>query len=374
MKIIQISPRDRRYIRAFIHFPFDLYQHTPQWVPPLWIDMRKIFKPAYPFYQYGDAAFLLAVDDDGKVVGRLAIANNHRYNAFHQTKTAFFYYFETIDDVQVAQNLFLHGYKWAQDQGLNHILGPKGLTVLDGFGLLVKGFEHQPAFGHPYNPPYYQSLIEHLGFTKVRDIYSGWIDRNTPVPEKILKAANLVEKRLGFTSPVLKTKAEIRSVISDIKTLYNDSLAVPSGNPPITDDEMDSMVGQLLWIADPKLVKLIYKGDKAVGFLMIYPEIGAALQRIKGRLFPLGWLQIILESKRTNWVNLNGIGIIEEYQRFGGTAVLYNEFHKSVLESDQYTYAELLQLREDNVNSLLEAANVEVNFHKTHRLYERTLE
>jgi len=373
MQIIQFHPGDRKQQKDFIEFPFKLYQDTPQWVPPFRMGMRKLFKPDYPFFAYGEAGFFLALDENGNVLGRLAAANNYRYNDFHESKTAFFYYFETVNDLSVAQGLFNHAFEWVKDQGLNHVLGPKGFTVLDGFGMLVKGFEHQPAFGQPYNLDYYPELVEALGFTKVKDIFTSRMDRSTQWPEKILKAAKLVEKRMGFYAPELKTKSELKKVINDFKRLYNDSLAVPAGNPPITDEDMEIMVSQLLWIADPRLVKLIYKDGKAVGWILAYPDIGAALQRTKGRLFPLGWLQILLESKRSHWIDLNGIGIIEEYQRFGGTAVLYNEIYKSVMSFDQYDYAELLQMREENMKILMEAANLDLDFHKMHRLYEKHL-
>lgn len=373
MEIIQISSHDRRNQVAFIQFPFDLYQQTPQWVPSLRMEMRKIFKPSYAFYGYGEAAFFLVKDDQGKVIGRLAAANNHRYNNFHGTKTAFFYYFEAENDPAIAEGLFARGFEWAKSQGLTHILGPKGFTVLDGFGMLVKGFEHRPAFGQPYNPAYYPSLAEGLGFMKVKDIYTGCISRDTRFPEKVLKAAPLVEKKVGFHAPELKTKAALKQIIQDFKRLYNDSLAVPAGNAPLTDEDLETMVSQLLWIADPHLVKLIYKDGEAVGWLLGYPDIGHALQRCKGRLFPFGWLQIMLEAKRTHWIDLNGIGIIKEYQRLGGTAILYNEIYKSVTNFKQYDYVELLQMREENINILLEADSFEIDFHKTHRLYEKAL-
>lgn len=373
MKIIEMPPRNRRYEKAFINFPFELYKNTPQWVPPLRMDMRKIFKPGYAFYQYGKAAFFLAVTDAGKVLGRLAVANNSRYNAFHHTKTAFFYYFETIDDLNIAQALFSRGFEWADSQGLDRVLGPKGLTVLDGFGMLVKGFEHRPAFGQAYNPPYYPELVEAMGFTKVQDNFTGWVDHKIEIPEKFSRAANLVKKRMGFYTPLFTNKQELRAVIEDIKHLYNQSLAIPAGNPPITDEDMQTMVDQLLWIADPRLVKMLYKEGEAIGWMLSYPDVGAALQRINGRLLPFGWLEILRESKRSNWVNMNGIGIVEEYQRLGGTAVMYHDFYQSVMESEQYEYAEMLQIREDNINSLLEVANVDVTFHKTHRLYEKHL-
>lgn len=373
MKTILFDIEDRRNRNAFIDFPFKLYQNTPQWVPHFRMEMRKIFKPDYAFYNYGEAAFILVRDEDGEVLGRLAVANNHRFNNFYKSKTAFFYYFEVIEDKAVAEALFNRGFEWARQQGLDRVLGPKGFTVLDGFGMLIKGFEHQPAFSQPYNLPYYPGFVETLGFTKFKDIFSGWVDRSTHFPEKILKAAELVEKRVGFHAPMLKTKAELRRVIDDFKRLYNDSLAGPAGNPPLTDEDMDNMVSQLLWIADPHLVKLIYKDARPVGWILGYPDIGKAIQHTRGRLFPFGWLQVLIESKRTPWIDLNGIGIIEEYQRLGGTAILYKALYDSVTSFNQYNYGEMLQMREENIRIFLEAANLDIEFHKVHRLYEKSL-
>ena len=371
MNVIQIKSDDRKNINKFIDFPFKLYQNTSQWVPPIRSDIRKIFNPNYAFYSYGDAAFFLAQDQKNEVLGRLAVANNYRYNDFHKTKTAFFYYFESIDDPQVVAALFSEGFDWVKSKGLNHLLGPKGLTVLDGFGMLVDGFDQQGVFGQAYNLPYYQRLIEGLGFSKVKDIFTGYIDRSTEFPEKMLKAAEIINKRIGFWSPKMESKADLKPVIGDFKMLYNNSLAGPAGNPPITDEAMEAMVSQLLWIADPKLVKLLYKDDRPVGWMLGYPDISRALQKTKGRLFPFGWLRILIESKRTNRILLNGIGIIEEYQRLGGTAIMLSELYKSLKDDDQYDYAELLQMRKENINIMLELSRFDIQFHKTHRLYEK---
>jgi hypothetical protein len=64
------------------------------------------------------------------------------------------------------------------------------------------------------------------------------------------------------------------------------------------------------------------KGDEIVGFLFGYPDPSAAIQRCKGKLFPLGWLAILIELRRTRWINLNGAGLLEKYRGSGGTALL----------------------------------------------------
>ena len=373
MKILQFHPSNRHYRNAFIKFPFELYKDTPQWVPPMRWEMRKIFKTNYAFYNYGEAAFLLALNDQDEVVGRLAVANNHRYNDFHKSKTALFYYFEAVDNWAVVEGLFKSAFTWVRDQGLNHVLGPKGFMVLDGFGMLVKGFEYQPAFSQTYNLSYYPGMIERLGFTKIRDIFTARVDRSTRWPEKIARAAKIIKKRRNIRAPELKNKAELRQFVDDLMLLYNESLAGEAGNPPLTEDDMANMVSQILWIADPRLVKMMYKDDQPIGWMLAYPDIGKALQRTQGRLFPFGWLQILIESKRSQLIDFNGIGIIEDYRRLGVTAILINEIFKSITSNDQYQYGEFLQFREENINSLLEASNVDLDFHKTHRLYEVNL-
>ena len=42
MEIIQFEPEDRINRDKFINLPFKLYQNTPNWVPPLDMDIRKI--------------------------------------------------------------------------------------------------------------------------------------------------------------------------------------------------------------------------------------------------------------------------------------------------------------------------------------------
>lgn len=374
MKLIEFEPQEKRYQKGFIEFPFKLYANTPQWVPPLRIDMKNIFNTKkHAFYESGTAHFILAFDDSGQTIGRLAVMESQRYNAYFKTKAAFFYLFEAIDDFSVVKALFNSGFNWAVERGLTEMIGPKGFSVMDGFGTLIKGFEHRPAFGHIYNPPYYPTMLEQLGFKKKWDAYTGYMDRTSKIPDKIFQVAELVQKKRNFRVLEFKSKAELRSFVPDLKTLYNKSLADDSRNMPLSDADMQTMVNQFIKFADPKLIKLIYKNDKAIGFLLAFPDISKALQRCNGRLFPLGWIYLLRELKQTKCVNFNGAGLLEEHRRIGGTALLYAEIYKSATSSKNYTYAEMLQVRDNNPNMMLEWENVGVELRKIHRFYQRQL-
>lgn len=380
MHILQLDLGNKKQVDDFLRLPFSIYRDSPQWVPPLQTDERLRLNPKrFPFYKHSHASYLLAFDGT-RPIGRLAILDNSRYNEFNKTKAAFFYLFECENNMKAATALFEAGFAWARSRGLDQIVGPKGFTPLDGFGLLVKGFEHCPAFGLPYNPAYYADLIEAQGFVKEGESVSGYLGTGVQFPPRIHALAERLAKRRGLHILRCNTRRDLRTLVPHLKELYNNSLGGTQGTVPLTDEEIDSMANQLIWLADPKLVKLVMKVEdplqgegKAVGFLLAYPDVSAALQRTRGKLFPFGWLTLLLELRRTDWININGAGLLPEYRGLGGTAILYSEMFKSVTENPRYEHAEVVQVGVENENMQREMENFGIDFYKTHRTYRKEL-
>ena len=374
MEIIHLNPANRKRVRDFLSLPFRIYRDIPQWAPPLAMDERARLDPRrYPFYRHSAAAFFLAYES-GQAIGRLAVLDNRLYNDYNHEKTAFFYLFECENNLAAARGLFTLAFDWARRRGLNKIFGPKGFTALDVLGLLVKGFERRPAFGLPYNLPYYPELIEALGFEKANDILSGYMSADIQFPQRIHKLSARIQQRRGLHIARFRTRRELRAMLGNLKALYNGALAGAQGGTPITDEEVKALADQMLWFADPKLIKVVMKDHQPVGFLFAYPDISAALQRTKGRMFPFGWLALLLELRTTDWININGAGMIAEYRGSGGTAILYSEMFKSVTENQRYHHAEVVQIGMENEKMQRELQNFGIDFYKMHRLYRRSLQ
>lgn len=374
MNIIPINPDSRQDQKRFLDLPFHLYRDIPQWVPPLSFEARRIFdRKRHPFYQNGEAGFFLALDERGATCGRIAVLHNRAYNAFNNEQSAFFYLFESRNDAEVSGALFERAESWARGKGLNKLIGPKGFTALDGLGLLIKGFEHRPAFGLPYNPPYYSGLVEGAGFIPCGDMVSGYLDpRRMILPEKVERLAELIQQRRGMRVVRIQNRRELMRIIPELQKLYNDSLEGTTGNIPLTQDDLRAMASQLLWFANPRLIKLIRKEDALIGFLLAYPDISAAVQRCRGRLFPLGWVDLLLEIKRTRWVNINGAAIVEKYRGSGGTALLFKAMYDSILAGG-FEHADLVQVGTDNEKMQLELRSLGIDFYKCHRLFEKNI-
>jgi hypothetical protein len=123
-------------------------------------------------------------------------------------------------------------------------------------------------------------------------------------------------------------------------------------------------------VADPKLIKVIAHGDEVVGFLLGFPDLSAALQRAKGHLFPFGLIDLLLEQKRTDWIALNGAGILPEFQGRGGNALLYVEILKNMKEG-RFLHADLTQVAETAVQMRSDLVNVGGKMYKNHRVFRK---
>jgi GNAT superfamily N-acetyltransferase len=386
--IHEINTRNRAQVRRFLDFPFRLYQDCPRWVPPMAGDARlQLDRQRHPYYRHSDASFFLATTN-GETVGRIAVLEHRRYsnatraqakpNLSQQGQSdrpkgdAFFYLFEAVDDAEVSQALFKASEAWARQRGLAYLIGPLGFAAGDPLGLLVEGFEHRAAMGISYNYDYYGPLVEAHGYRKDFDLLSYHLTDQMQFPEKIHYLAEQVKRRRKFRIVTFRSKRELRTLIPRIKQLYNQTLGAFEGNAPLTEAEIDAVAERMISVAEPQLIKVVMRGEEMVGFLFAFPNLSATIQRCKGRLWPLGWLWLLREYKRTRWVDLNGMAVVPKYQGLGVNLVLYSEMAKT-LQTGRFTDADLVQVRDHNLKMIAEMERLGAPIYKRHRVYRKSL-
>jgi hypothetical protein len=377
VQVFQIDTGKGREARRFVRFPFDLYRDSPYWVPPVVSDAIKQVSPRHnPYFEHSEAAFFLA--QEGKeVVGRIAVLDNHNYTAYHHKQDGFFYLFDTIDDQSVADALYGAAFDWCRARGLERIIGPKGFVVFEGYGMLREGFDRLPAMGIPYNYDYYCRLTENVGFEKEVDFNSYYVSvPDFVMPERVAQLAARIEQRRGLRVRNFKSKSEIRGAVAEIVDTYNRTFTENWEYVPVTRAEADAVASQMLQVTRPELVKVIVNGDgQLVGFLLAFINVGRALQRCKGRLFPFGWIGVLRELQTTEYLDVNGMGILEEYRGLGGNVIMYHELYKSVHQGgEQFKHADLTQMADFVVRMLSDANTLGGNRYKVHRVYRKVLD
>jgi hypothetical protein len=375
LTVEKVDTNNKAKVRRFVRIPYRLYAKCPQWVPPLLIDAHMYLnKKKHPFYEHSDADFFIAVRD-GRDVGRIAALENRSYNNYHKTHKANFYLFECEDDQEVANALFEQVFEWSRARGLDTVVGPKGFSGFDGYGIQIEGFEHRQMMNMMnYNYPYYVRLVENLGFEKEVDFVSCYINRvNFKMPERVHSIAKRVEERGILKVERFKNKKEmIKKWALKIGYTYNKTFINNWEYYPLTEREVKFAVDNVLLVADHRLIKIITHNDEVVGFVFAFPDISAAFQRAKGHLFPFGLLDLLLEMKRTKWMSLNGAGILPEFQGRGGNALLYTEMEKTLNQFHQ-TEAELTQVAETAVQMRRDLENLGGKPYKNHRVYVKHL-
>ncbi len=375
LTIEKIDTENKPQVKRFVEFYYDLYKDCPQWVPPLFMDAYlPLNRKKHPFFEYSDADFFLAVRN-GKVVGRICAGVNKRYNEYHNSKKAQFYFFDTIDDLEVARALFDTVSHWAKERGLDTIIGPKGLSPFDGYGLQIEGAEHRQMMTMMnYNYPYYQELVEALGFEKEVDFVSCYLPADAfKIPERVERIALWAMKRGNLWVKHFKSKKELVSWAQRIGETYNRTFVKNWEYYPFSQGDIDYAVQNVFMVADHRLIKLIMHGEDIVGFLFAFPDVSSAIQRAKGRLFPFGIVDILLEMKRTKTVSGNGMGVLPEFQGTGGNALLYYEMGKTMLDFKQFEFVEMTQVAETTKQMRADLKNLNGVEYKNHRVYRKVV-
>ena len=372
ISIEQVDLKSRTQVNSFVQFHYDLYKDCPQWVPPFFADIRAMLNPEkHPFYEHSDAEFFLA-KRDGKIVGRIAVIENKPFNQFHNSKKAQFYLFDVVDDEEVNTALCDRALEWTKNRDLNELVGPKGFGALDGYGILYEGYEHRQMMNMMnYNYPYYVTLLEKYGFEKANEFVSCYIDPTKFVmPEKAQLIADKVIERGNIYIKSFKNKKDLVSWGTRIGHAYNNSFINNWEYYPLTDRELKFVIDNVMVIADPSLMKVIMHKEEVIGFLFVFPDISKAMQRAKGYLNPITILDLIRETKKTNWVSLNGVGVLPEYQGRGGNALMYHEINKTIHNS-QFEHAEQTQMADTAVQVRKDMESLGARIYKRHRVYSK---
>jgi hypothetical protein len=373
-EIERVDPQSKFQVNRFIEIPFRLYAGHPQWVPPLRSEAAKSFdRRRHPFYESSDAAFFIAVRG-GRDVGRVAALENRPFNEHHGSRHANFYFFDCEDDPDAAAALLDCVSEWARTRGLDTLVGPKGLSALDGFGVLVEGFEHRQMMTMTnYNYPYTSRLLEGLGFVKEVDFVSSLLCKYSfRMSERLIRVAARAEQRGFLKIKRFATKRELVKWAPRIGAAYNRAFVRNWEYHPLSQREIDYILGNFLLVADPRLIRLILRGDDVVGFMLAFPDLSAALQQARGSLTPLSLLRLLREKRRTRWVCMNGAGILPEFHGHGGNAMLYAEIVRTLLQAG-YEHADLPQVADTAIQMRRDLEELGARPYKVHRVYRRAV-
>lgn len=370
---LEVRPvRGRGELNRFLRLPWRIYADDPAWVPPLLSDLRRLLDPQrHPFHRHAEAEYFIAWRE-GRAVGRIAAVVNHRHNEFHDDRTGFFGFFESVDDPAVAKALLEAAEGWLRERGMERARGPASFSTNDesGLGLLIEGHERAPVILMAHTPRHYPRLLEASGYTKARDLLAYLVDDPSP-PTRLVAGVERLRRRGGVRLRALDAK-RLEDELEVVQSIYNSAWERNWGFVPLTEEEFADLARQLRPILDPELCVIAEVEGEPAGFALALPDYNQVLRHLNGRLLPFGFVKALWHRRRIDALRVITLGLRPGYRRLGLDAMMYLRiFEKGVAAG--YRRAECSWILEDNWEMRRGLERLGARPYKTYRLYEKTL-
>ena len=365
-----VSERD---LRSFIRFPFDLYRKSPYWVPPLIAEeLLTLSRERNPAFETCKARYWLA-RREGKVVGRIAGIINNAYIKKWGYRYARFGWIDFVDDREVSGALFETFERWALSEGMAAVHGPLGFTDMDHEGMLVEGFDELGTMAALYNYPYYPVHTESRGYSKEADWVEYEIKVPPTIPEKAERIAQITAGRRGVHVLDAKKPKDFLPYAHQIFDVINETYADLFSFTPLTETQITYYTKLYFPNIVADYVKLLLDGQNRVaGFVIAMPSLSRALQKARGRLFPFGFMHLLIALKRPKYIDLYLGAVRRDLQGKGVDALLMSELARTCIRNHIISAESNLELEE---NKLVQALwrNFERRRHKRRRCYLKHL-
>ncbi|MFN0202384.1 MAG: GNAT family N-acetyltransferase [Bacteroidia bacterium] len=337
--------KDNSTLKAFYAVQHLIYANDENWVCPLDEEIEAIFDPKQNiFFQHGEATRFIMKNTKGELIGRCAAFINRKKADKNEVPTGGMGFFECINDQKAANALIDAAKNWLAARGMQAMDGPINFSENDNFwGLLVEGFT-QPAYGMPYNPPYYKTLFENYGFQLFFEQISNELYIVDGLPERFANIAKRIYEKPEYEFR-RATNDKLMDFARAFQEVYNDAWQFHENFTPITDEQIHRYVDKFKYIAIDAFLPFAYKKLEdnqleAAGFIICLPDLNQIFKPLKGKF---GWFQKMLFLWRSRnqfeWYRNRGIlthgrviimGVKPKFQRYGmESGLIYSSVEKA---------------------------------------------
>ena len=335
-----VTPRDER---EWLDLPKRIYKQYPQWICPLDNDIRKVFdKSRNELFADGEAIRWTAYDQSGNVVGRIAAFYDKEHAYSYEQPTGGCGFFEAIDDQELADTLFDAAREWLKARGMEAMDGPVNFGSRDSWwGLLVEGYEFEPLYGNPYNPPYYKTLFENYGFQNYFNQNSYvWRVYEDNLSEIALEKAHRLLSNPSYHIERIDM-SNLEGEAENFRQIYNKAWSLFTGVKPMEREEAQTMLQKIKPIIDPNLIYFAYHEQEPIGFFIMVPDLNSIIGRFCGKFGIINQLRLLWNLKvRRSCDRVFGIifGITPDYHGKGVESAIMTHILETYIRSGRNRY------------------------------------
>lgn len=372
----------KRQRAAFVDLGRAFSDRLPNFVPQIRAEQLELVDPdKNPFFGHARVQLFIA-RRAGKPVGRISAHIDELALAMPADQgfgpgTGFFGYFDAEDE-GVARALLGTAQAWLAGQGMTRVVGPISLSVWEEPGLLVKGQDHRPMLMMGHHPAHYAGWIEAAGYARAKTLYTYDLDISKPFSPLLQRIIQSGHKNARINIRRVR-KDDWDAEVATILAILNDAWSDNWGFVPFTPAEVAYAGKKLRPIIKEELNMIAEVDGRPVAFMLTWPDVNDALARIKGKLFPFGWITMLrwLRHPKGAGMRVPLMGVLRELHNSRMASQLAFMMIESIrIEATTKlgsTRGELGWVLDDNqgMNAIADAIQSKIN--GEYAIYERAL-
>jgi len=379
MELVKVTSRKTE--KRFLDTARIIYKDDKTWVCPLDSSIKAIFNPyKNPYYKHGEAERWILLDDDKKLIGRIAAFIDFNMAGSYDQPTGGTGFFECINDKQAAFLLFDTARDWLKTRGMEAMDGPVNFGETDKYwGLLVEGFTH-PSFEIAYNHPYYQELFESYGFLIYYKMEGFHLDITKPLPERFTKIAEWIAGKPGYEFHHFTWK-EKEKFVNHFATVFNETWASFKLHfEPLEPDYIKGFMQKAKAIIDEEFIWFAYFERKPVAIYFMLPDVNQILKHLNGKMDLFSMIKFLYLKKRKTMTRARGMlmGVIPKFQGLGIESAFILNLQKALQKKPHYKELEFSWVGDFNPKMrkiFVSVGSIPVKNYITYRyLFDRTKE
>lgn len=380
---LSIEPvTDKRGRAAFVDCGRAFADRLPHFVPQLRSEQLELVDPEKnPFFGHARVQLFLA-RQNGRAVGRISAHIDELALAMPPEQgfgpgTGFFGYFDAENE-DIARALLTSAEAWLVGQGMRRVLGPISLSIWEEPGLLVRGADHSPMLMMGHHPPHYAGWIEGAGYARAKTLYTYELDISRDFPPLVQRIVQSGHRNARITVRRVD-KRRWDEEVATVLTILNDAWSDNWGFVPFTPEEVAYAGKKLRPIIFEELNMIAELDGRPVAFMLTFPDVNAVLARIRGRLFPLGWLHLLrwLRRPRGAGMRVPLMGVLKELHNSRLASqlafMMISAIRKEAHETFGSVRGEIGWILEDNQGMVAIADAIESRINREYAIYAKAL-
>jgi GNAT superfamily N-acetyltransferase len=381
-QIVIEKVRNKRGRVRFVDLGREFAARLEHSIPQLRSEQIELIDPKKnPFFGHGRAQFFIA-KRDGKPVGRISahideLALKMPREQGFGPGAGFFGYFDAEDEA-VARQLLETAENWLREQGMDRTIGPISLSIWEEPGLLVRGHDHAPMIMMGHHDPRYQEWIERAGYEREKTLFTYELDIARTFPPLVQRIVKSGERNARIEIRYVR-KARWDEEAEIVLGILNDAWSDNWGFVPFTADEVAYAGKKLKPLIHEDLNMIAEVDGKPVAFMLTFPDINDPLVKIRGKLFPFGWLRLLrwIKQPKGSGMRVPLMGVLKELHNTRLASQLAFMMISAIRDNAHENYGskrgEMGWILEDNQGMVAIADTINSTLNREYAIYQKSL-